>query len=396
METIIEPNKYFDFTKISLANPINLQGGAYFTKIEYGNKSLYIQSCKSLTKQGFIKSGKKIYCDLMFDKNSETIINWIEKLEEHCQKLIFDKNEEWFQNSLEEDELSSAFNSIMRIYKSGKYYLVRCNIKNNSLGLPNIKIYDENEDILTLNDVTENTSIISIIEIQGIKFTKRNFMIEIELKQVMVLENNLFFDNCLIKSKKTELSYQPINTIIPLPQTNIDDFHEMNYDINKERTDLAIINKLVLPLEDLTQLDFKEPEDLTHLDFKEPKDLTHLDFKEPEDLTHLDFKEPEDLTHLDFKELEELDEPEDLTELDFNEKNNINDLEPLQLKKPNQVYFDLYNEARNKAKLAKKNAILAFLEAKNIKKTYMIENINDEDDIDDEIDEASESDLEGF
>ena len=75
----------------------------------------------------------------------------------------------------------------------------------------------------------------------------------------------------------------------------------------------------------------------------------------------------------------------------------LDSLETLQLKKPNQVYFELYKEARNKAKVAKKNAILAYLEAKNIKKTYLIENINDSDsDFDAEIDDVSESELEGL
>ena len=74
-----------------------------------------------------------------------------------------------------------------------------------------------------------------------------------------------------------------------------------------------------------------------------------------------------------------------------------NNLETIKLKKPNQVYFELYREARNKAKMAKKNAILAYLEAKNIKKTYLIENLNDSDsDFDAEIDEVSESELEDF
>ena len=59
--------------------------------------------------------------------------------------------------------------------------------------------------------------------------------------------------------------------------------------------------------------------------------------------------------------------------------------------------FELYKEARNKAKLAKRNAILAYLEAKNIKKTYMIENMNDSDsDFDAEIEEASESELDNL
>jgi len=75
----------------------------------------------------------------------------------------------------------------------------------------------------------------------------------------------------------------------------------------------------------------------------------------------------------------------------------LDTLEPLTLKKPNQVYFDLYKEARNKAKIAKKNAILAYLEAKNIKKTFMLDNLNDSDsDFDNEIDEISESELEGL
>ena len=52
---------------------------------------------------------------------------------------------------------------------------------------------------------------------------------------------------------------------------------------------------------------------------------------------------------------------------------------------------------RNKAKIAKKNAIISYLEAKNIKKTYMLESLNDSDsDFDAEIDEVSESELEGL
>ena len=74
--------------------------------------------------------------------------------------------------------------------------------------------------------------------------------------------------------------------------------------------------------------------------------------------------------------------------------NTIDTLESLTLKKPNQVYFELYKDARTKAKAAKKAAIIAYLEAKNIKKTYMLENMDDSDsDFDAEIDEVSESEL---
>ena len=87
----------------------------------------------------------------------------------------------------------------------------------------------------------------------------------------------------------------------------------------------------------------------------------------------------------------------ELKEVNNNDLSLENSLETIQLKKPNQVYFELYKEARKKAKAAKKNAIIAYLEAKNIKKTYMIENLNDSDsDFDAEIDDVSESELDGF
>jgi hypothetical protein len=179
MDNIIEPNSNFDFSKLSLAHPVGIQGGAYFTKILYNNKPLYIQTTKSLTRQGFVKTGKKYYCDLMFDKNAEGLIHWFENLETRCQQLIFERRDTWFQNSLEESDIESAFNSTIRVYKSGKFYLVRTNIKNNHNNLPTIKIYNESEIPLTMDDIKPETNIISILEIQGIKFTSRNFQIEI-------------------------------------------------------------------------------------------------------------------------------------------------------------------------------------------------------------------------
>ena len=67
---------------------------------------------------------------------------------------------------------------------------------------------------------------------------------------------------------------------------------------------------------------------------------------------------------------------------EFDLSSNLNSLETMTLKKPNQVYYEIYKAAREKAKKAKKEAIQAFLEAKNIKKTYMLDGIDDSDDSD--------------
>lgn len=377
MENIIEPNHSFDFSKLSLAHPVGIQGGAYFTKLEFNNKPLYIQTFKSLTRQGFVKTGKKYYCDLMFDKNSETLIHWFENLEEKCHKLIYEKKDDWFQGNLEESDIETAFNPLIRVYKSGKYYLLRTNVKNTKDDNPAVKIYNENEISLGINDVTPETEIISILDIQGIKFTSRNFQIEIDLKQVMVLDNEPIFDSCLIKTnKKIDKPLgefiQPVSLQEPLIIEHQINEHNDNVvgEMKNEETNES--NNLIT----LDSLEEIEPLDILQVDEPKEKDIS-LEF---EDLIE-DIEENND----------------DLKEINNNDLNLEKTESLMILKKPNQVYFELYKEARNKAKQAKKNAILAYLEAKNIKKTYMLENINDSDsDFDAEIEEASESELEGL
>ena len=382
MDNIIEPNENFDFSKLSLAHPTGVQGGAYFTKIENNKKPLYIQTLKGQTKQGFVKTGKKYYCDLMFDKNAETLVNWFENLEERCRKLIFEKRDAWFQNSLDENDIEAAFNSIIRVYKSGKYYLVRTGVKNDSQGLPAVKIYNENEVQLTHEDIKEDTNIISILEIQGIKFTSRNFQIEMELKQIMVLSSEPVFNSCLIKKDK-KISNEIVKPLEPIinnivlenvvSNDSLEEIKEFSPEIEHE-----VKNEVIEKVEEVQ----KVAEEL-------PKLIKEQNIKEDE---------PQEIT-LEFEELEENIEEnkDDLKELGATDLNLDGNLEAIQLKKPNQVYYELYKEARKKAKLAKKNAIIAYLEAKNIKKTYLIENLDDSDsEFDAEIDEVSESELEDF
>jgi hypothetical protein len=59
---------------------------------------------------------------------------------------------------------------------------------------------------------------------------------------------------------------------------------------------------------------------------------------------------------------------------------SLENLEPMTLKQPNQVYYEIYQKARERAKQAKQAAMLAYLEVKNIKKTYMLDDINESDD----------------
>jgi hypothetical protein len=387
MENIVKPTNDFDFSKISLAHPVSIPGGAYFTEILNSGKPLYILTPKTLTKQGFIKTGKKYYCDLMFDNISYDIINWFEKLEEKCHKLILEKSEAWFQGTLEENDIDNAFNPVIRVYKSGKFYLIRVNIKNNPLtNEPVIKIYNESENELTISDVTGETNVISILEIKGIKFTSRNFQIEIDIIQMMILDKEPLFNTCVIKS--------------------LNDTKVKNMNINHLENETKMGNLVIIgenednkkSISEMEQLDLEHSE---NSDEDLEDNMTSQILLENSDGNHDqsdDIDNNENEIHLEIEDLPTYESPKSTeveeVDLDVNLNNN---LESITLKKPNQVYYDLYREARIKAKEAKKNAIIAYLEAKNIKKTYMLENMDESDtDFEEELNDISENELEGL
>ena len=386
MDNIIEPNEDFPFSKLSLTIPTGIQGGAYFTKFQFNSKPLYIQTTKSLTRQGIVKSGKKYYCDLMFDKNSETLIQWFENLEETCQKLIYSKSDSWFQTTLDMNDIETAFNSPIRIYKSGKYYLVRVNIKNNPItGEPNVKIYDENEMSLGIQDIQPETNIISILEIQGIKFTNRNFQIDIELKQIMVL-NEPIFDNCLIKKNTNATANATVNiaTTITRPQNTNTNIYEKEKEKEKEKESI---------LDELETFDpstlIIENEALEEKEINDEKPLEENVFIETSEIENNKNNLFEEI-QISLSEME--DNKDDLKEFSIQLETNS---EPITLKKPNEVYYELYKQARIRAKECKKNSLIAYLEAKNIKKTYMLENLNDsDDDFEEEMEEFGENEIE--
>lgn len=439
MDNIVEPNESFDFTKLSLGQPTSIQGGSYFTKVQYNAHPLYIQTTKSLTRQGFVKSGKKYYCDLMFDKNSENLITWFETLEETCQKLIHAKSDSWFQNPLELSDIESAFNSTIRIYKSGKFYLVRVNVKNNAAGEPSLKIYNEDENTLSIHDVTAETEMLCILEIQGIKFTSKNFQIEIEIKQAMVIHDEPIFESCLIKTNKKSKPMVPAEDEIKLAESAT--LGKIMLETNKpsetknaqqtqsatkseninllldenEKTTTDATEKHVHKTEDEKETksgeednekngndsDSSEDENDNEADEEDEFDFDDEDVEYKESLV-IDENNNVDNDELGILDLDEKPE-EDENQKDDLKEVNIENLEEsteetVKLRKPNEVYFEMYKEAREKAKKAKKAAILAYLEAKNIKKTYMLDNLTEDSDneFDAEIEEVTEAELDGL
>jgi hypothetical protein len=352
MDAIYETDDKFNFDKLLLIKPTQVAGGNYFIKFRMNNNPLYVQPPKCKTKDSIVKTGKKIYSDLMFTNENEKFIQWMENLENYCQKCIFDNREQWFETELDKHDIENSFVSPFKLYRSGKYYLVRTNIPT-VLGKSSLKIYDEYENEVDFETLKENNDIMTILEIQGIKCSARSFQIEIEVKQMLLLKPSNIFEKCVIRHSNDN----KVNSKI----------------IESVESDVSQQNHTIETQSNLGENNTDTVEELSD----ESKYLEKVN--ESDETLHLEKMDESDETI----HLEKMDESEDICEVEFN-LDEIEPTETVQLKNRNDVYYKMYKEARQKAKDARDLALSSFLEAKRIKNTYMLEDIDSDSDIDEE------------
>ena len=59
----------------------------------------------------------------------------------------------------------------------------------------------------------------------------------------------------------------------------------------------------------------------------------------------------------------------------------------IQIKERNDIHYEMYKEAKRKARMARDLALSSYLEAKRIKNTYMLDNLEDSETSDLEMEE---------
>ena len=226
----------FQFERIDLTTPNGLQGGAYFTKLTHNNEPLYVQTPKCGTRQGIVISGKKAHYDILLDSETNSpaasertaFIEWLEGVEERVVQLLHEKGRVWFTNELTVEDIRSLFTSPIKSSRGGTQFLVRANIlpsKTNS-GHFACSVYDERENQTSIEYVTPDHAIISIVEVTGVRFTSRSFQLELASKQMAVLANKPMFETCIIKKdasiREPAQPAQPAQLSVGLAEVEVD------------------------------------------------------------------------------------------------------------------------------------------------------------------------------
>ena len=368
---------------INLGTPYTIQGGAYFSKINLDGGALIIQTPKSETKNGIKKTGKRMYCDLKFNLDDNEYYEWYEKLEEKVKHLIFDHKKEWFHEDITLEEIEYNWNTALRSYKTN-FYLFRTLIdKSKIINDYDLKIWSEDEKLLNLEDFNVNSKIISIVEIKGLKFTSQSFSLDCVLKQIMVLKEKKQQNICLIKRNLEDLENrnEVSNYNLLEDKPNVEEVKEkvvgeveeevvgevVKREVEEEVVGEVVEREVEEEVEEVVKREVEEEvvgevEEVVKGEVEEVV-VGEVNKGEVEEVVN---GEVEEVGEEEKKDLEKayitegsLEKGKDLEEKDMIEINLElpEDLEKnvMKLKKPNEVYYKMYKNARGRRQYWQKN-----------------------------------------
>lgn len=372
---VFHPNDTFQFEHLELTHPNSIPGGSYMTRYSYYNNKqpLYIQTTKLRSKQGIVVSGKKAYIDLLITASEidSEFTEWIANLEKRSIDLLYEKRHLWFTQELDRIDIENSFTSPIRAYKTGNF-LVRVNLEPNRnfthIQPFSCKIFDEHKKPVSVEHIKDDHTIISIIEFQGIKFTSRNFQMELLLRQVLVIPDVPLFETCVISeptSKSTSLA--PAHATAHAPDAN-----NSNVDAPPHaEPDLD-------PEPESTPKDYLGCNEHPNDEPETGGEIKHFGCTEVE----IDFDNIPDTIDTNEPNFPTTDTPSETNDSHSSLKKGASVIASIKLKKHKDVLYEMYKIAKKKAQEAKKVAIRTYLEAKEIKAAYLLDNsdLSDSDD----------------
>jgi len=373
MDAMLSPDKNYPFDKVKIKTPKALQGGTYCANLEINEGPVIIQTPKCKTKNGIHKTAKQIYCDLLMNKDHTEFLDWLETFQERVKNLILENSSNWFHEPTSLDEIEYNWNNSIRTRKD--YYLIRSFIhKPKGINKISLQIYDTDENQLNIDQVKNDKNVICILEVIGLKFSSNSFHLEICLRQMMVINEKPLFNKCLIKldSKIKNGENNEINNSCKEKKEGILENNQEKDSVNSESSNILV------DINTTTDIEENNVEE-NNVEEKDEDEIQPSEkIKEEEDL---------EFSKNNIKEQEVIEKPlentNNLEEIEL----NIQDDEPIQLKEAREVYLDIYNAARKKAKKAKNEAIKAYLEAKRIKELYMLDIVDSSSDEEEEDEE---------
>ena len=391
---IFEANDTFPIDRLTLLTPKSVHGGNYFSRFHIDDSPVFIQLPKCNTKQGIQISGnKKAYTDLQFTSDQERFLRWLETLTEKVQEIVFANSKSWFANEMDKEEIEDTFQSPLKPYRSGQIYLMRVNVPIR-MGKVTLPIFDEEEKSVGPEMVKAGGYLLGVLEIQGLKYSAKSLQLEMELKQLLILPSLSLFEKCVLSTPIAPLAvkeHTPSITIAPSQTVTPNTIAPISLNVVTEPFSEAE-HKAEETLFEIKQSNEIQGDVKTTEELNEDLGISTMQTEPCPSLEESKQTYSQPLHEYNSTEIgieEKVIEREEHNEEDKEELQDVDicleklTLEPvtsLQLKNSKEIYYKMYRQARQKAKLARDLAISSYLESKHIKNIYVLEDLSDDED----------------
>jgi len=296
---MLEINLYHEimYENLKFSNPIKNKNSESFSveifvEDKGKKKNIAFQTPRLLLINDPFINNSRAHIDLELNPNTADFYDFLHDLEDFCIITCHKNCLSWFGKNFPLDILDEFFTSIIKSPdKNNDYPFIRCKIPIQRKEL-RTKIFNEDKEEIDINDLKKNDKILNIIKIVGLKFLKKQIILELECIQIKKINNkkneiaselnnsNLESDDDLLLNEiNNNLNANSKNQItiynddIPINPENptIDKKHSIQNEINQPND--SIIENNNNNLSHLEEIDMKSFNDYIELSDSDDEDI---------------------------------------------------------------------------------------------------------------------------
>ena len=250
--------KNIDINKISYEAPKKVKGGSFIAISSYDNENkqmpLIIQTPR--LEYTNTKSSKSIL-ELEFNKTHLDFYEFITGIDEFNISVIHEKSNLWFNKSFPEEIVEEFYRSIVKPGRSKNPPKLKIKLPI-SKGDINCSIYDSKNNIMSYSDINENSKILCVLKLIGLRFLKQQVICEwmpMQLKvfdciDVHTISSGYFINDSLLSDDENE------------------SFNLLEENENKDNDNNEETNEYTDPQLEEVPLDINNLENIDSLDYK--------------------------------------------------------------------------------------------------------------------------------
>jgi hypothetical protein len=169
-------------------------GTSYFGSFSFGEtlQPLYIQTpkVKCNVNVSDLKDKKNPYLEIEIPKNNFDLYDLFLSIDDQNIKNTLHKSEEWFQKEIPLEAIDDMYKRITKPFKKGENPTMK-------FRLPVIKneiqttVYNQQRVFVNINDIKEDSEVILILHLRGLKFLKQHFYCDCYISQIKLFQDTL-------------------------------------------------------------------------------------------------------------------------------------------------------------------------------------------------------------